>query len=343
MPDEFPLKLMQAHPRPARLAFLVSGIYLIVGVVWILVSDRALVAMTTDAADLTRMQNLKGWFYVICTAMALFTGLRWALFGLEREAREREAAEKDLRLMQGRLERLVAERTAQLEAKNRELEEFTYSVSHDLKAPLRGIDGYSQLLEEDHAGQLPDEARRYIFTIRQATEQMNQLIDDLLTYSRLERREVRSQTMNLADVVKQVLAGFESDPRRQRQEITLDVPALPLNTDIESLAMALRNLVDNALKFTREKHSPRISIRAMQEGESCRLSVSDNGTGFDMQFHNRIFEIFQRLHRSEEYPGTGIGLALVRKSMERLGGRAWAESRLGEGASFHLEFPLTLP
>lgn len=338
-----PPKIYAPRPRPARLALVVSGIYLVAGVLWILVSDAVLAGMTDDAAFLTRMQNLKGWFYVGCTALALFAGLRWALSGLEKEAHDRALAEQDLRRMQGRLERLVAERTAQLESKNRELEEFTYSVSHDLKAPLRGIDGYSQLLEEDYAEQLPTEGRRYIHTIRQATGQMNQLIDDLLTYSRLERRATRAQAADLALLVTQVLAGFESDPRRQRLELTLDVPALPLLTDEESLMTALRNLLDNALKFTRDQDPPRVIIQAAQDGEHCRLSVTDNGTGFDMKFHDRIFEIFQRLHRAEDFPGTGIGLALVRKSMERLGGRAHAESRPGEGATFHLTFPLTLP
>lgn len=334
---------MRTRSSSTHLALTVSAVYLLAGVLWILISDNLLEAMTADAAFLTRMQKFKGWFFIGCTASGLFAGLRWVLRGWEREAREREEAEKDLRRMHGRLERLVGERTAQIEAKNKELEAFTYSVSHDLKAPLRGIDGYSQLLEEDYAAKLGEEGRRFIRTIRQAAGQMNQLIDDLLSYSRMERRSMNVVATRLPRVAGQVLAGFESDPRRARAEIRVELPETALKTDAESLAMALRNLVDNALKFSSGASPPVIEIRAESSLEDCcHLVVRDNGPGFDMKYHDRIFEIFQRLHRVEDYPGTGIGLALVRKAMERLGGRAWAESRPGQGAAFHLEFPTTL-
>lgn len=255
----------------------------------------------------------------------------------------RVEAARGERELQARLEKLVAERTAELEAKNRDLEAFTYSVSHDLKAPLRGIDGYSQLLEEDHAGQLDAEGRQFLRSVRQAAAQMGQLIDDLLSYSRLERRSLQRVTTPLRRLADEVLREFEGDPRLAAARLQVDLPEVTLQTDVASLSMALRNLIDNALKFSSAAQAPEVRIQGRVEGSLCHLWVEDNGPGFDMKFHDRIFEIFQRLHRAEEYPGTGIGLAIVRKALERLHGRAWAEGRPGEGACFHLEFPLVCP
>ncbi len=223
---------------------------------------------------------------------------------------------------------------------NRELETFTYSVSHDLKAPLRGIDGYSRLLLSDHHEQLDDEGREFLHHIRQATQQMGALIDDLLTYSRLERRDLTLARQPLAALVDGVLAGLRQDFAAAGVELTVDVDAgLHARADAQGLTMALRNLVDNAVKFSRTSRPPRITIAAERSKGRVQLSVRDNGVGFDMKFHDRIFSIFQRLHRAEDYPGTGIGLAIVRKAMERMGGRVWARSQPGQGATFTLELP----
>ncbi len=237
------------------------------------------------------------------------------------------------------LERRVAKRTAELEAKNRELETFTYSVSHDLKAPLRGIDGYSRLLLEDYAERLDDEGRRFLRNVRTATEQMNQLIDDLLAYSRLERRPLTPGQIDPRALVEALLAERADEMRRRRVNLTLNIACQSVAADREGLAQALRNLIDNALKFTRDMAEPHIDIGGHETENGCILWVRDNGVGFDMQYHERIFEIFQRLHRAEDYTGTGIGLAIVRKALQHMGGRAWAESRLGEGATFYLEIP----
>jgi len=237
------------------------------------------------------------------------------------------------------LEQRVAERTAELEAKNRELETFAYSVSHDLKAPLRGIDGYSRLLLEDYAAQLDEEGRTFLHTIRRATEQMNQLIDDLLTYSRLERRSLTPGRVNPRTLVEALLAERAADIGQRRVSLTVDIPCEYVVADSESLTLALRNLLDNALKFTRDVAQPRIEIGGRQTPDSCIIWVKDNGIGFDMRYHDRIFEIFQRLHRAEDYAGTGVGLAIVRKAAERMRGRVWAESAPGEGATFYLEIP----
>ncbi len=225
---------------------------------------------------------------------------------------------------------------------NRELETFTYSVSHDLKAPLRGIDGYSRLLLRDHEDGLDAEAREFLSNIRHATQQMAQLIDDLLAYSRLERRTLELTPIALYGLVQQQLASNAEEMRVRGVELKVDIaPDLSALGDSHGLAMALRNLIENALKFTRDEVGATIDVGASESGGVVTLWVGDNGLGFDMKFHDRIFEIFQRLHRAETYPGTGVGLAIVRKAMERMGGSVWAESRPGHGATFFLQLPAT--
>ncbi|MCW5970231.1 MAG: PAS domain S-box protein [Blastocatellales bacterium] len=258
---------------------------------------------------------------------------------LAQNVTKRMEVESEIRRLNAELERRVAERTAELEVKNRELETFTYSVSHDLKAPLRGIDGYSRLLLEDHSDKLDDEGRRFLNTVRQSARQMGQLIDDLLAYSRLERRTWKTGEVELRPLVELLAAEREEEIRNRGGEIRVDVPAISISADADALAMALRNLIDNAIKFTGAEPNSVIEISGSDTETGCMLSIKDNGVGFDMKFHDRIFDIFQRLHRSEDYPGTGIGLTIVRKAMQRMGGSARAESEPGCGATFYLEIP----
>jgi PAS domain S-box-containing protein len=236
------------------------------------------------------------------------------------------------------LEQHVRARTAELEAKNRELETFSYSVSHDLKAPLRGIEGYSTLLLEDCGKQIDEQGRMYLGNIRSGVNKMSQLIDDLLAYSRLERRMVVRKEVNPRQIVDTLTNEWLKNPQNQAVFV-VDLPNMTVQADPESLSQALRNLIDNAVKFSRDAPQPRVKISGSENENICVLWVQDNGIGFDMQYVNRIFEIFQRLNRDEEYPGTGIGLAMVRKAMEHMGGRTWAESVPGNGATFYLEIP----
>lgn len=263
-----------------------------------------------------------------------------AIFSSINDISTRKQAEDDVRQLNIVLEQRVGERTEQLQALNKELEAFAYSVSHDLKAPLRGIDGYSRLLLDDHAGELNDESRLFLQNIRQGTRQMAQLIEDLLAYSRIERRSLQTDRIDLPSLVKAMLAERAEDIVALQVAITVAINPQLVNADRDGLTMALRNLVDNALKFTRNTPNPAIEIGMRLEPGACILWVRDNGIGFDMKFHKRIFEIFQRLHLADEFPGTGIGLAIVRKALERMGGTAWAESTPGQGATFYLGLPL---
>ena len=252
---------------------------------------------------------------------------------------ERKRAEDEIRRLNAELENRVSERTVQLEAANKGLETFAYSVSHDLKAPLRGIDGYSRLLQEEYASRLDEEGQLFIRNIRQGAGQMSALIDDLLAYSRMERRALRDDPLDLAQLVEKVVAERAGDIAAQGATVRVDVPPVAVRADLDGLAQVLRNLLDNALKFVRPGAPAVIGIEGQAGPVSATLWVRDNGIGFDPKFHDRIFDIFQRLQRAEDYPGTGIGLAIARKAMQRMDGRIWAESAPDHGAIFYLEIP----
>lgn len=266
-------------------------------------------------------------------------GLKPRYIGTLQDITEVVQAEERLRRVNQELEQRVAERTAQLSQANQELEAFSYTVSHDLKAPLRGIDGYSQLLVEEFGEKLGDEGRDFVRRIRHGVELMGELINDLLAYSRMERRDMARDAVALLPLVQLVLDGYEDDIRRLGVQVQIELAPVTLALDREGMAVVLRNLIGNALKFSRDRKPPRLEIGCRREAGCLTFWVRDNGVGFDMKYHDRMFGIFQRLHRAEEFPGTGVGLALVAKAVQRMGGRVWAESTLGAGSTFFLEFP----
>ena len=252
---------------------------------------------------------------------------------------DRIKAEHDLKIYREHLEELVEERTAALEGKNKELETFTYSVSHDLKAPLRGIDGYSSLLVEEYGDKLDKEGHQFLMNVRNSAKQMNQLIEDLLAYSRMERREIQSISIDLSAMIDALIRERARDLEERNIELKKNIPFENILCDRESLRQILGNLLDNAIKFTRHESAARIEIDGSDTPEHWTLRVKDNGLGFDPKYQERIFGIFQRLHLSEEYPGTGVGLAIARKAISRMGGRIWAEGELGKGAVFCVRVP----
>ena len=254
--------------------------------------------------------------------------------GLQLEVAERTRAEEEVRRLAGELEQRVKERTAQLEYTNAELEAFCYSVSHDLRAPLRAIDGFSQALVEDFSESLSEDARRYLTRIRAATQRMGQLIEDLLNLSRVSRAALERREVDVSELAGQVVADLRTrDPVRK-----VDVAVwedMRVQADQRLLRAALENLIGNAWKFTAKREPARIEVGAMRDGGATTFFVRDNGAGFDMAYADKLFGAFQRLHAASEYPGTGIGLATVQRIVSRHGGRIWADAQPGKGAAFY--------
>jgi light-regulated signal transduction histidine kinase (bacteriophytochrome) len=261
---------------------------------------------------------------------------------VQRELAERKRAEEAIKQLNDDL----THRATELEAANKELEAFSYSVSHDLRTPLRAIDGFSRVLLEKHTTQLAPDAQRYQRIVRDNAQQMGRLIDDLLTFSRLSRQPLKIQPVTPTQLVQQALQDLQPEQVGRQVEIMVgDLPAC--QGDPVLLKQVWINLIANALKFTRRREVARIEIGKLEIGDSTaeRFGISnlqspvyyvrDNGVGFDMRYADKLFGVFQRLHRLDEYEGTGVGLAIVQRIIHRHGGRVWAEAQLDNGATFY--------
>ncbi|HUS68514.1 MAG TPA: ATP-binding protein [Kofleriaceae bacterium] len=257
------------------------------------------------------------------------------LLGISEDITDRRASDRALKALND----VLQQRTRELSASNRELEAFTYSVSHDLRAPLRAIDGFSKILVEDHHAQLDDEGKRVLGVIRRNTLMMGRLIDDLLTFSRLGR-----QAIALSTVAMTALARSAADEARiaypgRTIEITID-PLPEARCDPALMRQVWSNLLDNALKYSAPRAATQVHVSGRVEGHEAQYTVRDNGVGFDMQYVGKLFGVFQRLHRPNEFEGTGVGLALVQRILQRHGGRVWADGELGVGALFGFALPM---
>ncbi|MBC8186092.1 GHKL domain-containing protein, partial [candidate division KSB1 bacterium] len=279
---------------------------------------------------------------------------------------ERKKAEEELSKHREHLEELVKERTAKLEKSqqslallledvnesrteldisnkklensNKELEAFAYSVSHDLRAPLRAIDGFTRILMEDYIEKLDDEGKRLGTVIQKNSQKMGKLIDDLLAFSRLGRASMKFSSIDMKNMAKAIY--HEATGSSERKRINFSVADLPdVDGDSNMFRQVWMNLISNAIKFSSKKEKAVISITGIQDDEKITYRISDNGAGFDMQYKNKIFDVFQRLHNERDFAGTGVGLALVQRIINRHNGKIWAESEVDKGATFYFSLP----
>ena len=257
---------------------------------------------------------------------------------LNAEVAMRETAEAEIRQLNADLEARVQRRTADLEAANKELEAFAYSVSHDLRAPLRAIDGFSRKVVAGYGDKLDDEGRRQLQVIRDNAQRMGQLIDDLLSFSRMGRREMALQPLDMEALVKSVVDELRAaEPQRQIELTFLPLPSV--TGDAAMLRQVWVNLLTNALKFSRHRAIAHIEVGGCTESSETLYWVKDDGAGFDMQYADKLFGVFQRLHRQDEFEGTGVGLAIAQRILHRHNGRIWGEGKPGEGAIFRFALP----
>jgi signal transduction histidine kinase len=287
----------------------------------VIVQEPTSTAFEARDVNLRRILIAYGLIVLVAGALAFF---------ILRAMSERERVAQEI----GKLNEDLKQKAVELEAANKELEAFSYSVSHDLRAPLRAIDGFARILMDKHMPQLLPEAQRYLKLVRDNATQMGELIDDLLAFSRLSRQPLKRQPVNPGDLARQVLQEIRPDQNGRHLQVSIgDLP--PCQADPALLKQVFTNFLSNALKFTRRRDPAQIDIGSLNGNGEPVYFVKDNGVGFDMKYADKLFAVFQRLHRAEEYEGTGVGLAIVQRVIHRHGGRVWVEAETEKGATFY--------
>jgi len=291
-----------------------------------------------DEVLLVRKDGSKYWANVVITALREGDGKVTSFSKVIRDITDRRQAREEIRKLNAELEDRVFQRTMELEAANKELEAFSYSVSHDLRAPLRHIDGFAEMLWRTAGPTLEKENQELLKVISESARQMGRLIDDLLTFSRMGRSELKLMPIEMKPFVSQIIA--ELTPEEKSRKVTWKIGRLPaVHADPITLRQVLVNLLCNALKYSSKRPESRVEIGARDGRSEVTFLVRDNGVGFDPRYAQKLFGVFQRLHSTSEFHGTGIGLAIVRRIIARHGGRTWAESAVDQGATFYFSLP----
>jgi light-regulated signal transduction histidine kinase (bacteriophytochrome) len=314
---------------PSRIAL----IYLAFGILWIFFTDRILLWMRVAPEDITRLQTAKGWLFVIGSAALIYILLRRYQRQDHEAVHALIASQAEVQRMNAELEARVVERTQQLKTANRELESFAYAVSHDLRAPLRSMSGFSQILRDSSPVGLDEKSQHYLQRIHESSQRMSSLIEDLLALSRISRAELSVRPANLSQIADDAAAAVRE--RNPNHEVAVTItPDMEVHGDPRLLRIAIENLLDNAWKYTARRDHAQITV-GVQQGETGPVYfVRDNGVGFEMQYAGKLFAPFQRLHAESQFPGTGIGLVTVQRILARHGGRIWADAKPDEGATF---------
>jgi len=259
------------------------------------------------------------------------------VFVLSIDISERKKAENEIHKLNENLEKKVAERTEQLVSVNKELESFAYSVSHDLRAPLRAINGYSKMIEEDYSNILDAEGKRLLEVLQQNAKKMGTLIDDLLAFSRLGKKEVEKTTVDMNALIDGALVELNK-VTKHCAEVKKD-NLTPVKADYSLMNQVVMNLISNGIKYSSKKEKPIVEIKSLVKNNEVIFAVSDNGVGFDMKYAHKLFGVFQRLHTLDEFEGTGVGLAIVQRIINKHGGRVWANAEIDKGATFYFSLP----
>jgi signal transduction histidine kinase len=297
--------------------------------------DIALIVLTDNGDEAAGLNMVKGGAQDYLPKTQVSARL---LSRVIRCAVERKRAEQEIRKLNEELARRVQAQTVELEAANKELRTFYFSISHDLRAPLQGLTFSSQVLLQEYATQIPAEARRFLHIVDESAKEMERLIEGLLNFSRLGRRPLMNQVVKLASLVQEVLGEFSHEREGRKVEVRLGY--LPdCVGDPAFLKQVFINLLSNAFKFTRGREQALIEVDCREQQAEPVYFVRDNGAGFDMQYASKLFHVFQRLHPRSEFEGTGVGLSIVQRIVQRHGGRIWAEAKVDKGAIFYFTLP----